>query len=264
MAAIAERHRQPLAADEYIAMVQRTRALVREHVPPTTTLAVVSRGDEALLAHPGRQAWHFPRAASGAYAGHHPSDSAAAVAHLEEMRTSGAGALVVPASARWWLDHYDGFAEHLHERCELVVDDDACAIFSLGGIAAPAGERTHATEAAAPDDAPAWEQLRRFLDALLPERCQVLVAGSGWEALDLRPRVVTPLAPEAALDLLDGGRPQDGPAYLVVPLGDRLDGRRSDLLDAVARRGPALARRDRLAAVVDLHMPTATHGRVPA
>jgi hypothetical protein len=252
---IAEQHRRPLDPAEYAALVERTRALVQEHTAPGAAVAVVSRGDEALLALDGRRGWHFPRAASGAYAGHHPPDSAAAVAHLEELRASGADYLAVPASARWWLDHYDDFARHLEARCRLLVEDDACSLFAL---AAPAP----AAPAEAVDPA-TRERLERFLDALLPERCRVLVAGPGWEALALAPRTVVPVPAAGggmadALGEIERQRRAGGPAYAVVPLADGRADWLARLEAELARRQPPLARRDRLALVFDLQTPTTT------
>ena len=42
----------------------------------------MSKGDERLLAFNGRTGWHFLRNDKGLYAGHHPADSAAAIAAL--------------------------------------------------------------------------------------------------------------------------------------------------------------------------------------
>ncbi len=60
---------------------------------------------------PACAAAHFPQDASGGYAGHHPHDSATAIAELEELRRRGAEYLVLPATARWWLDFYGGLAD---------------------------------------------------------------------------------------------------------------------------------------------------------
>ena len=92
----------------------------------------VSRGDEELVRFPDHQGWHFPRTAQGEYAGHHPEDSQAAIVHLEEMRAAGAGFLVLPRTAFWWLDYYGELAEHLELHAHRIVDDgDGCLIFAL-------------------------------------------------------------------------------------------------------------------------------------
>lgn len=125
----------------YRHLVEQVRDAVREVVPDGASVLVVSRGDRELLRLDGRDAGHFPQAEDGRYLGHHPRDSEDAVAMLEALRRQGAEYLVVPATAAWWLEHYDGFADHLRERygeTELKV----CSIFRLEGdrSAQPAGE----------------------------------------------------------------------------------------------------------------------------
>lgn len=253
--AIAEASRRRLTPEEYAAIVARTREVVREHVPPGATVAVISRGDEALVTLDARRGWHFPRTAAGAWAGHHPADSETAVAHLEEMRLSGAGHLVVPASARWWLDHYDGLAEHLRSRGALVAEDPACTLFALGDVPVAREEG----EAA---DAVARERMTRFLDALLPERCRVLLVGARFDGLALGERFVSPLhaalpdPAEEALRLLVLARQGEQRTFVVVPLAGAADAWRDELLSALDRQRPALARRDGLAAVFDPNTPT--------
>ena len=38
-------------------------------------MAVISKGDEALLNLDGRKAWHFPQDEQGSYLGYHPPDA---------------------------------------------------------------------------------------------------------------------------------------------------------------------------------------------
>jgi glycosyltransferase involved in cell wall biosynthesis len=110
------------------------RAAAAAAVPPGATIAVVSKGDDALTAFDGRTGWHFPRdPRTGGYAGFYPPDSAAAVSHLGELRAAGATHLLVPGSMGWWLDHYPGFREHLDRTAGCVHADGACRIYRLGG-----------------------------------------------------------------------------------------------------------------------------------
>ena len=67
----------------------------------------------------------------GTYAGSYPQDSAAAVAHLEDLRAQGAQYLLVPSTAAWWLDHYEGFAQHLQDRYQRLAERDECALYAL-------------------------------------------------------------------------------------------------------------------------------------
>jgi GT2 family glycosyltransferase len=120
---------QGRVAPAYLAMLERIRAVVEAHVPPGATVAVVSKGDDALLEVGERTGWHFPCDAGGGYAGHHPADAAEVIARLRDVRDAGVTHLVLPATSRWWLDHYAGLDRHLGRCCALVVDDDACTIF---------------------------------------------------------------------------------------------------------------------------------------
>src|SRR5206468_1553705 len=97
----------------YGRLLVQVRRAVHTTLPRNATVLVVSKGDDELLRFDQRTAWHFPRTPEGIYAGHYPADSAAAVAHLEEMRTRGADYLLFPGTAFWWLAHYDDFRRHL-------------------------------------------------------------------------------------------------------------------------------------------------------
>jgi len=209
-----------LGAVEYADLVGRVHAAVAAAVPPGSTLLVVSKGDGALLEIPGMKAMHFPQDGSGAYAGHHPLDSAAATAELEAMRRRGAEYLVIPATSRWWLDFYDELALHLATHGELVVDGEACLVYGLGSArlrapGAPAIARPQASV----------DQIRDYLEHLIAtdRRLVVLEAVDGLAA-GLAPFRATPLPAANPLDP-DQARAlaqlkslaRDGADYLVVP-----------------------------------------------
>jgi hypothetical protein len=119
-------------AADYLRVVSRLKALVRTLVPVGSVVAVASRGDESLVDLDGRIGWHFPRNTDGRWAGYHPHDSAAAIAHLEELRRHGARFVLFPATARWWLDYYAGLRRHLETDGRLVLDrEDTGALFAL-------------------------------------------------------------------------------------------------------------------------------------
>jgi GT2 family glycosyltransferase len=122
----------PSASLGYRRLVERVRAAVEEAVPADAAVLVVSRGDRELVALGTRAAGHFPQEEGGGYLGHHPRDSEDAIAQLERLRAAGAGYLVLPATAYWWLEHYRGFAEHLRGRY-AAADREACTIFELAG-----------------------------------------------------------------------------------------------------------------------------------
>lgn len=138
--AITTRRRLPELQRETRARYQRYRqgvAPIREivcrNLPPGGTVLVVSKGDDELLRFEDRNAWHFPRGEDGRYAGYYPADSMAAVEHLEALRGAGAGFLLLPASAFWWLEHYQEFGRHLERQYRVVHRDDHCLLFALHG-----------------------------------------------------------------------------------------------------------------------------------
>ena len=152
---------------EYAELVVRVRELIESSVPEGATVAVVSRGDGELLRLVGRNGWHFPRAASGAYAGHHPAGDDDAISRLEATRADGAMYLVFPATAYWWLDHYSGFKSHLDSRYQRVAEvNDVC-------VERPDG-KVHD---------PAITQLRAVASSLLPVGARVLVVTRGDDRL---------------------------------------------------------------------------------
>jgi hypothetical protein len=214
---------------------------VRDATPPDAVVAVVSKGDPHLIEIEGRAGLHFPGDADGAYAGYHPKTSEDAVAQVESLRGAGAQFLCLPATALWWLDHYQGLAAWLNAHCRVAVrDPETCVVYDL---LSPPGEGTTSTEAEGPADR-ATEQVRSLLDALLPEDALLLVAGRPLEGLSAPGREVARLPADyaegrRALEALDYGRP----AFVLVarqgstPLPDpALEGFLARCATAVARR----------------------------
>jgi hypothetical protein len=115
----------------YDLLVDRVRTAVATMLPPDSTVAVVSKGDERLLELAGMHGWHFPRLDDGTYAGYYPKSSEVAIGHLEQLRQRGAGFFVLPSTAFWWLDHYGGFREHLDRLYRRLAFDDGCLIYDL-------------------------------------------------------------------------------------------------------------------------------------
>lgn len=112
-----------LDGDAYWRLVASVRETVSCTTPANATVLVVSRGDDSLVALDGRDGWHFPQDATGRPAGHHPTDSAQAIGHLEELRARGAGFFVIPATERWWLDYYESFRRHLESRYRRLAGE---------------------------------------------------------------------------------------------------------------------------------------------
>jgi lipopolysaccharide biosynthesis protein/glycosyltransferase involved in cell wall biosynthesis len=117
---------------DYEQIRQKLRELAGKHLPQKTGVLVISRGDDELLRLNGSKAWHFPCSADGVYLGYHPADSAEAIARLKAARAFGAEFLVLPATAYWWLDHYQGFRDYLQNDCaELAREDEVGCIYQL-------------------------------------------------------------------------------------------------------------------------------------
>lgn len=209
----ADNHNAPLGTVEYGELVGRVRATVAEAVPPGASVLVVSKGDAALLSMPGFSTAHFPQGKGGNYAGHHPADSGAATAELERLRREGAEYLVIPATARWWLDYYGDFATHLANHGELLADvPDACLIYGLGGLRESAARVPTLTRPAA-----SLEQLRDYLERLIP-------AESGVVLFDATDGAVAALAPLRVRRLLPEEMGEDGGEDLLTALRELAEG----------------------------------------
>lgn len=121
-----------LSRKEYGALRERIRAAVQRAVPEGAIVLVVSRGDDLLLQLSGCVGWHFPQNDTGAFAGYYPADSAAAIAHLEDLRARGGRYLLFPGTAFWWLNHYRDFRRHLEERYPLALKEgEDCLLYDL-------------------------------------------------------------------------------------------------------------------------------------
>lgn len=125
--------------DGYRRLIDDIRRVVRDVVPPGETVAIVSRGDGALLPAGDPTSWHFPEARPGVYAGYHPADSGAAIDALEEARSRGAGFFLLPGTAFWWLDHYAGLTAHLEARYRCAFRDARCIVYDVRHAAGACG-----------------------------------------------------------------------------------------------------------------------------
>lgn len=174
----------------YRDVVARVQMLVEAALPVGSTVGVLTRGDPALLAFEGLTAWHVPRDDAGGYAGYHPADGRAAVAVVDLLAQAGADFLVVPHTASWWLDHYEGLRERLEVWGPPVAEqDEVAAVYRLSAAVAMPGE-------------PALED-RRIADDLSEIAALLLPRGS---------HVVLVEAPRAPAPSLDGFSVQTVPA----------------------------------------------------
>ena len=95
-----------IGPEEYEELCHRVAAVLRDATPEAAVVAVVSKGDPRLVEIEGRDGRHFPGDSEGRYAGYYPRTSEEAISHLEEARRAGVEYLCIPATALWWLDHY--------------------------------------------------------------------------------------------------------------------------------------------------------------
>lgn len=219
------------AEQDYEGLVERVRAVVRDAVSDGGSVLVVSKGDDALVKIDGRRAAHFPQTAQGAYAGHHPADDAAAIAHLSALRAKGARYLALPATSVWWLEHYDGFRRHLEETATVkVCRPDTCIVFDLALSAAGARAPKRAAAAAVPYPRVVEQVRLAVANDTVPGATVAVVSKGDSELIDLPGRrgVHFPQTPDgsyaghhpadgaAAIDRLDAARGR-GAEYLVIP-----------------------------------------------
>jgi hypothetical protein len=184
----------------YRDQVDRIRAQVRATVPEGASVLVITRGDEALLRLDGRDAGHFPQTPTGLYAGHYPADGGEAVTHLEELRSAGAEYLVIPAQARWWLEHYAELREALEDRGELLPSDPENALIYALDRRQLGGDLDLPAKREAAGTAPPVGSLLR---ALLPDRAGVVLIGPAAEAVEVDDRPCWRLPPEPVEAILD-------------------------------------------------------------
>jgi hypothetical protein len=119
---------------EYEHLRKSIRHVVTQQLPGGATVLVISKGDEELVRLNGHRGWHFPRNEQGQYPNIYPADSTEAIAQLESARAKGAGFLVIPKPAFWWLEYYADFKNHLERNCVLAVrEEETCLIFDLAG-----------------------------------------------------------------------------------------------------------------------------------
>jgi glycosyltransferase involved in cell wall biosynthesis len=128
---------QSLASDQidYQRTISQIREVVRAILPADTRVLIVSKGDEDLVQLAGRIGLHFPQTEDGTYAGHYPTDCAAAIAHLEALRAKGANFLLFPKTAFWWFSNYQGLKDYLETRFRMIANTGpSCVIYALGDI----------------------------------------------------------------------------------------------------------------------------------
>lgn len=182
-----------IGPEEYDDLCRRMVAVVKKVTSTDAVIAVVSKGDPRMIDLEGRTGLHFPGDSEGRYVGYYPRTSEEAIAQLEGARRTGAEFLCLPATALWWLDHYQGLAAWLGAHCRIAIHDpDTCVIYDLMRVPTdPSREAASSVEA----------RLGSLLNALLPEGALVYSIGSGTESLSTPGRVVSPVGADNAFGL---------------------------------------------------------------
>lgn len=259
----------------YEELAPQVAALVEELTPVGAIVLVVSKGDEDLVRFEGRSGWHFPRASTGQYAGHHPLDGRWAVEHLEALRASGGAYLVLPATYYWWFDHYPELEQHLRGRYERIpCPEEVCRVYRLLELPATAPR-------VVPDLSQRDERrrclpaIRALLANLLPDEETVLVLSEGDDDLLALERTAWHYPHDATgrhVPLESGGGDraarqlrtlgEGGVGYLVVPASLLWTlSRRPVLAGYIENECRCLALRSRVCAVYELNTAakTSTH-----
>jgi hypothetical protein len=248
------RYHRPIGPEEYEELCRRVAEVVRKATPADAVVAVVSKGDPRLLEFEGRSGVHFPLDDEGRYAGFHPEGSEDAIAWIESIRAAGTHFLCLPATAFWWLDHYQGLANWLTAHCDVVArDDDTCVVYDL--VRAP-GAAPHSD--ATP---PATTQIGPLLDALLPDRALLLALGP-VENLASAGRTFEQLPPDPDSSLRRlAGLKDERPAFIVVARSatSHLD---HVLESFLSRRTELIARRQQLCDLLRLKPPLDDGARI--
>lgn len=114
-------------------LAERLRDLARYVLPADAQVAVAAAGRRNLLELGIGQTWEFPRPRF--QRGEEDQHWTALVSELEELRSQGAGFLIVPAPARAWLAGRPELREYIERRYDVVLDrDDTALIYALYGV----------------------------------------------------------------------------------------------------------------------------------
>jgi hypothetical protein len=237
--------------DEYGRIIRMVRSSVATAVSPTSTVAVVSKGDDSLLDLPVARVWHFPTYDGGGYAGSYPATSEDAIRAVEAARAKGVNYLIFPAFAFWWLDHYGELALHLARSGESHRDD-ACRIFCLQAEASRKREPHFTTDGS--------DYLQQHVVdlalAILRPNSSVVFATADGSLPTVEQHSLCPLRQPARNRAPSSLLPQvvqQGARYLVIPASElawtSVDGMLSDYLTRSAR---CLADRPGIAVIYEL------------
>lgn len=200
-----------IGPEEYEELCRRVGAVLADATPSEATIAVVSKGDPRLVEVEGREGRHFPSDAEGKYAGYYPRTSEDAIAQIEAARRAGVEYLCLPATALWWLDHYQGLASWLGAHCRVAAEDpETCVVYDL--LQVPSG-------GAGEERFGAGAQVAALLESLLPPDAIVYAVGIEVEELAGLDRAVSAIEATAVVGLRRQLEAAEGPNYLLVAHG---------------------------------------------
>jgi len=115
--------------DERARDLQLLGFVLKKTTPPGAIVVVADIGDPTAFYYGERKGWHFLER-NGIYNGH-PSDSAAAIADLADLRKRGAGYLAFYSGTLWWPKYYPEFAEYLARTAIIESDTPNYRIYRL-------------------------------------------------------------------------------------------------------------------------------------
>jgi hypothetical protein len=213
-----------IGPEEYEELCRRVGAVLADATPPEATIAVVSKGDPRLVEVEGRDGRHFPSDAEGKYAGYYPRTSEDAIAQIEAARRAGVEYLCLPATALWWLNHYQGLAAWLGAHCRVAAEDpETCIVYDL--LQVPSG-------GAGEERFGAGAQVAALLESLLPADATVYAVGIEVEELAELDRAVNAIEVAAVGGLRRRLEAAAGPTYLLI--ADDATGSAAALEEALA------------------------------
>jgi hypothetical protein len=203
----------PPPARDYKLTLDEIRLTAAQHVPPGSTVAIASRGDDEILNVHALRTWHFPRRADGVWSGQYPADGAEAVSELHAVREQGATHLLLPWTAFWWLESYPAFAAHLDRDDALLHRNGVCAIYDIRPAAA--------VGVGSSGDHDVYRHTFELLDALTPQGAGALFVGTPSDVAVRASRTCTFLnindaVPEGGLSALLAHHAASA-SYLVIP-----------------------------------------------
>lgn len=118
--------RQPKPADAR-RMARARQELIRLIPPEAPFILVDEEQIRPALPHPSASPFLEK---AGQYSGP-PADDTTAIRELERLRAAGARFIAFIWPTFWWLQHYTGFRDYLHQSYGVVQQDDAVVVFAL-------------------------------------------------------------------------------------------------------------------------------------